>query len=78
VGFEGKNMNYTIYPLYNGAFTVGFGSQEVFSNIENIPSFCFLVIGDDHTPVLVDEFIRSFLEKYTVLAFLFHQGQNYG
>jgi N-acyl homoserine lactone hydrolase len=54
VGFEGKNMNYTIYPLYNGAFTVGFGSQEVFSNIENIPSFCFLVIGDDHTPVLVD------------------------
>lgn len=47
-------MKYIIFPLYNGAFTVRFGNQKAFSDIENIPSFCFLLIGDDHTPVLVD------------------------
>lgn len=47
-------MNYRIFPLYNGAFTVRFGIEQAFSDIKNIPSFCFLLLGDDDTPVLVD------------------------
>lgn len=47
-------MTYTIYPLYNGAFTVRFGDQQIFSDIEKIPSFCFLLIGSDGKPILVD------------------------
>ncbi|HOQ09240.1 MAG TPA: N-acyl homoserine lactonase family protein [Syntrophomonadaceae bacterium] len=47
-------MTYTIYPLYNGAFTVRFGDPKVFSDIKKIPSFCFLLIDSDHKPILVD------------------------
>lgn len=55
-------MNYTIYPLYNGAFSVRFGGQKVFSDIVEMPSFCFLLIGSDHQPILVDTgFDRSWI-----------------
>ncbi len=47
-------MDYKIYPLYNGAFTVHFGDQHIFPTVQSIPSFCFLLIGSDHKPVLVD------------------------
>lgn len=47
-------MDYKIYPLYNGAFTVRFGNQPKVPSIQSIPSFCFLLIGSDHNPVLVD------------------------
>jgi len=47
-------MTYTIYPLYNGAFTVRFGALPDFSDIEKIPSFCFLLVGPDGKPILVD------------------------
>lgn len=47
-------MDYKIFPLYNGAFTVHFGDQQKFPAIKSIPSFCFLLMGSDHQPVLVD------------------------
>ncbi len=47
-------MNHTIIPLYNGQFSVRYGSQKPIPSILNIPTFCFLVVDGQGHPVLVD------------------------
>lgn len=47
-------MNYKIFPIYNGSFTVKLGGSNAFPDIKNIPSFCFLLVGEDDYPVLID------------------------
>lgn len=49
-------MNYTVHPLLNGFFTVSFTNEGKikFPKVENIPSFSFLIIDENNTPVLVD------------------------
>ncbi|NLB87911.1 MAG: MBL fold metallo-hydrolase [Syntrophomonadaceae bacterium] len=46
-------MLYKIYPIYNGSFLVRFGEKSPFKDI-NIPSFVFLLIGEDNEKILVD------------------------
>lgn len=49
------NEIYKIIPLYNGSFTVNFGPNTSYSNdIENIPSYVFLLIGQDGEKIIVD------------------------
>lgn len=48
-------MYYKIFPIYNGSFSVSFGENlPYFKNIRDIPSFVFLLIGDDNEKILVD------------------------
>ncbi|HEX3011604.1 MAG TPA: N-acyl homoserine lactonase family protein [Syntrophomonadaceae bacterium] len=46
-------MYYSIYPLFNGSFTVRLGENYPVI-VKNVPSFTFLIIGDDQEPILVD------------------------
>lgn len=47
-------MKYTIHPLLTGYFTVAFKGDLKFPKVENIPSFIFLILGENGEPLLVD------------------------
>lgn len=47
-------MYYSIYPIHEGDFTVSFRSAVPDLKFENIPSFIFLLIGEDGETILVD------------------------
>lgn len=81
-------MFYSIYPLFNGTFTVRLG-RNFPAIVTNVPSFTFLIIGDDQDAVLVDTgFSNSFVpgveSSYSkepgqeLLAALKKQGYNSG
>jgi len=49
-------MHHTIYPLYNGTFTVRFQEFETpgFPRVDDIPGYAFLLVDDDGGGVVVD------------------------
>lgn len=48
-------MIYKVFPLYNGAFTVKLGNDSrFFSDVNQIPTFMFLAVGEDHEVTLID------------------------
>lgn len=46
-------MYYCIYPLFNGSFTIRLGDKFP-AVVKDIPSFTFLIVGDDQEAILVD------------------------
>lgn len=64
------DLLYKIYPIYNGSFSVKFSGKLPFKDINNIPSFVFLLIGDDNEKILVDtgfavDYIPGFDSTYS-------------
>lgn len=62
-------MLYSIYPLLNGTFTVRLGSN-LPAVVTDVPSFAFLIVGDDNEALLVDtgfsqDFIPGIESTYT-------------
>lgn len=63
-------MFYKVFPLYNGAFTVNLDKDTpFFSNINQIPSFIFLAVDEDHEITLIDTgfdplFIPGYQSEY--------------
>ncbi len=47
-------MFYSIFPVYNGSFTVTLSSSNAFSAINNIPSFFFLLLDEQGEAIVVD------------------------
>lgn len=63
-------MLYKIYPIYNGSFSIKLSDKSSFKDINNIPSFVFLIIGDDNEKILVDtgfatDYIPGFNSTYS-------------
>ena len=56
-------MNYLIYPIYNGSFTVGMGNTDFFPDVKNIPSYAFLIVqSNTGKAVLIDTgFSQSYI-----------------
>lgn len=56
-------MLHTVTPIYNGCFNILLSMDEASPlQLEDVPSFLFLIVGDDGVPIVVDTgFSRSYV-----------------